>query len=57
MKFCFNGEMIGMQNNLFFEAIGNRLVDFASREFDEAIVRSQATPHTDIRRFFNVGTI
>ena len=48
MEFCFDGKMIGVQKNLFFEAIGNRLLDFASREFDEAIVRSQATPHTDI---------
>lgn len=48
MKFCFDGEMIEMQKNLFFETISNRLVDFASREFDEAIVWSQATPHTDI---------
>ena len=48
MEFCFDGEMIGVQNSLFFEAIGNRLVDFASSEFDEAIGRSQATPYTEI---------
>lgn len=48
MEFCFDGEMMGVQNDLFLEAISNRLVDLASREFDEAAVRSQATPHTEI---------
>ena len=47
MEFCFDGGMMRVQNSLFFEAIDNRLVDFASREFDEA-VRSQATPYTKI---------
>jgi len=48
MEFCFDGEMMREQTSLFFEATGNRLVDFASREFDEATVRSQATPYTTI---------
>jgi hypothetical protein len=48
MEFGFDCEMIRVQNGLFFEAISNRLVDFASREFDEATVRSQATPYTKI---------
>jgi hypothetical protein len=48
MEFCFDGEVMGVQNNLFFQAIGNRLVDFASREFDEAIVWSQEGSHKEI---------